>query len=1007
MPADSQTPEVIELLDSSDDEEDSAGEDDESDPSRESSSSSDQSEPEEEESSPEPNPSLTGATSAPTHDHEEPETVEQDAEELLQEQDSLAFIADAVSSATSLPTSGNVPPMVPEATSRLDLDEDIVPTADALLAQILVELADEPAYDGLELEVEEISVQEPVETTIAGEASPSPADIDDPIDHPEAEGKVEEVHVDDDGEESNPLIESAPENALETTDSLGPDQQVSDEVLQADATTVVEADLAKETSDELPDPYMPAPDTEQRIPLSPHPRPEGRSVSPSLVVEPPAKQDEISALPSAFPTRADTPTVMPDPYEAPADAFLSAPISPHDLEPSNSTSPSLLVEPPMHDPDPSSVTVEPSLQPADPSPSPSTSSAQLRQPGLPQPLWPDEAAASLEPEPPRPEADVVDEPQSVSPQTDSKSSTDGELSGQSSDLHAASHTPTLADEPADEEGSHEGRAIGLCDEASPQDEDEAPEESVVQGVHAQAANSVPDFESGPGVVNAPELPSTSTDADVPPSPVESRVGDDSDSLVDFADTIVARELQEEPLLRHHHGADPLQDAPIEPSRTPRHRRGRSSINTVAHLPLTRSQCTYRKLLLREGDLSAIVLAPQCVTADTEKLQEEGISTDGAPTRSQEALAHSQRITPDAPRIHPSLLAQLHRLVGLKMVDEGHIYLLDAPVGSRAEDVEEAEDIIRTPTAARRSMTPRRPRLSTVSTAEPEDRDVDIKVEVQVEGASAMTPRPEASPTVSKGRRSQRLSTSVEPASPMVTRLRTRQAEAASQQHDDAEPLSPQHTQTVLPTTLARRSVSIAVPEDDGRETSAPSESGPSTRTRSQKRKHEPEDPVVPTEPTDIVHPVEDEANDAAVEVDPTDPSGSGNKKKRRLATDRSFIPGSDEEDVLGEDVQVSVTSSARKRKGRASAAASGLDGAAWRELKDDDEENAFVPDGSPSVRKTRSMVKRQLPPPEVDAPGEKEAEAMDIEVQVEVQEETKPPPATRKRRWGWNPFGRK
>ncbi|KAK8843429.1 hypothetical protein IAR55_007086 [Kwoniella newhampshirensis] len=155
--------------------------------------------------------------------------------------------------------------------------------------------------------------------------------------------------------------------------------------------------------DDLPDPRLSAPDTQNITPVIPHLILEQSDISPSLIVEPPMEggvgdlspasfsplqnpaslpdlqhsvfepdlslnspdlepnnEDPLSSpvvvnkgllshdIPSVVISRPNTPPSLPDPYLPPPNTSDEQPIDPHDLEPKVIISPSLVVEAPSH-----------------------------------------------------------------------------------------------------------------------------------------------------------------------------------------------------------------------------------------------------------------------------------------------------------------------------------------------------------------------------------------------------------------------------------------------------------------------------------------------------------------------------------------------------------------------------------------------------------------------------------------------------------------------------------
>ncbi|RXK35115.1 hypothetical protein M231_07632 [Tremella mesenterica] len=398
-----------------------------------------------------------------------------------------------------------------------------------------------------------------------------------------------------------------------------------------------------------------------------------------------------------------------------------------------------------------------------------------------------------------------------------------------------------------------------------------------------------------------------------------------------------------PLLRHHHGSVPPPSLPPSPtvSSVPlrlTQRRGRPSVSPSGHLPVTRSHCFYRKLRLSAQELTAVVLAPQCVLADTDRLQEEGCHAMGVPTSSQQRRGMEAPITESTPRLHPLLATQLHRLVGTKVFAGGDCFLLEAGPNALAEDSHETHRTISM------SNTPRRPRTSvTTVTSAHDDGDEQAPPNDSVPSG----PIDAATPPMT--RRRARLSAFGTSRSSVSTDREQRSASVVN-----AVGQNPPATPSALPSEL----------KEPGQ--------GPSMGTRSQKRKL--------ARATSIIH------SDAGTEtsqisgpdVSPTALLGTqGRTKRRRFRRSTSVLSGTGIPAALvpapqgtssqvGEKqdrVEVTITS-VGKRKGLPSALER-EEGSDWRDLDTDgeeDEEDDNVQD-MPIVRTTRSMAKKQRASP--------------------------------------------
>ncbi len=408
---------------------------------------------------------------------------------------------------------------------------------------------------------------------------------------------------------------------------------------------------------ELPNPHLAPPDTNMPIPflfrdpvLKPTP-------TPSLFVEPPAPPPRPDAV-SDVPLREESPVEMPDPGLPPPDSILPGPLRPQDLEPSDSPTPSMVVEPPFYPPVPDSV------------------GANVVRADTP-PFLPDARSA-----PPDTTAETPTLP---------------------SEVYNRSPTPSLVVEPADDTTIPTALTTFIRAESPPHTPDSfvAPPDAERIMPEVQHALDPVSLRSESMIVHAPNQQPRPTGE---PEPVEFEdeprmaVQEDETQLPPVhetsADADPPMKLYDQPAeasepiasrLRHHHGdlgeaQDPATAAPAHQTRS----RANSSASLMPTPPVTRSHCFYRKLRVSDDDLTAVVLVPQCTMADAARLHESQWEEAGEPTAEEEKDARPRSMTDLHPLLHPRLAIKLHRIVGKNVFGEGHCFLLYAGVGAFAQ-----------------------------------------------------------------------------------------------------------------------------------------------------------------------------------------------------------------------------------------------------------------------------------------------------------------------------------
>lgn len=502
------------------------------------------------------------------------------------------------------------------------------------------------SFVGPDVVIREVS--EEVEMTIGGRgaavsADEARAELPDPHEAPPATSLVTPIAAQD-----QPGVEQTASLIVETP-AAAPDPE-----------TIEMSGTRPDSPTELPDPYLPAPAATRTTPLSPHDLTPHLPRTDSLVAEAPADAAPLIEVQMTDGTTS-SPVILPDPSLPPPDAVSSGPIDPHDLQPNPSPSPSLVVEPPAalpELPETRDATREPT--PVDfPAPHEPAPDAYLPAPITPHQLEPrDTPSASI----------IAHDPE-------------GQPSGPASEGEEIISEPRTATIAAGEPSAESEEREDLPAEGEEPDlmmDDSDEEEDIDQDL------------AGPMDMEAEDA---AVQADEAVRPAEAQTVDERDSR--------ARTPSPGPRLRHRHRASEAPDTPAK-----RSTRARPSQPEAGNPHVTRSHCYYRKMRIESDDIFAVVLAPQCVFADVEKLEEANAKDVGPASEEEEREAHSYPITEDEPWLHARLAAQLHQVVGPKIYHEGHCYMLSTSKGGRAEDLDEDEVIAPHSPAHARSPTPK-------------------------------------------------------------------------------------------------------------------------------------------------------------------------------------------------------------------------------------------------------------------------------------------------------------
>lgn len=282
------------------------------------------------------------------------------------------------------------------------------------------------------------------------------------------------------------------------------------------------------------------------------------------------------------------------------------------------------------------------------------------------------------------------------------------------------------------------------------------------------------------------------------------------------------------LIPHHHNDDEDESSPRVAPKSP-YRTRRS--NTI----ITRSKCSYQKLLVKDGDLSVIMVVPRC-SIDHTLLDDENAVILGPADKKEQDDSRVDLVD----KLNPVLSTKVSRLIGQVLHRVGHCSVLE----TAGEGVIEEE-------RPRRSVSVRRDRSS----------------------LPARTPEPSTPLTRSSALTSVRNSESKSRQSPTGSRTETETRAPDAQNTPKAT--EPSFDEVVLPNTP--RTPSRTQPD-----------SKPATATRQRKRKLETE---AKDEGDTSTNTVEHGGKRVAVEesAQPTEESKPKGKKKETRAAD-SQVP---------------------------------------------------------------------------------------------------------------------
>ncbi|WVF65681.1 hypothetical protein IAT40_000412 [Kwoniella sp. CBS 6097] len=141
-------------------------------------------------------------------------------------------------------------------------------------------------------------------------------------------------------------------------DSDGGDEPTLPDVLSTVQSVETTDTYMGDPVDNLPDPRASPPDATSAMPYVPHVQQPLSEISPSLIVEPPANPTSAELVSPVDAARPDTPTAFPDPSARAPDTHSFISLDPHAVVSRENRSPSLVVEPAEHDPDPEDVITE-------------------------------------------------------------------------------------------------------------------------------------------------------------------------------------------------------------------------------------------------------------------------------------------------------------------------------------------------------------------------------------------------------------------------------------------------------------------------------------------------------------------------------------------------------------------------------------------------------------------------------------------------------------------------
>ncbi|WVW79205.1 hypothetical protein I302_101171 [Kwoniella bestiolae CBS 10118] len=560
----------------------------------------------------------------------------------------------------------------------------------------------------------------------------------------------------------------------------------------------------------LPDPTVPPPNTSAAQPLDIHNMVPHDHITPSLVVEIP--QDPIPGdITSAISSRAATPPSLPDPGLPPADTSATGPLNPHDLVPHPPSSPSLIVEPPGRDPVPSDILSAPATRATTPIELPDPT---LPPPDsyLEAPITPHQLIPSEDPQTPSLQVEAAtDSPAQTMSRNPSglgsfvqfsSSDVDVDVMSEREDdddiqvhvrwIEPASSTQDVSTNAEEEDELHVEKEEEDDDNQIGGDEETNEEKSGEVSQDERDKLSAADFKQ----TDDPAIDESTSDDDIqvdvwqvsPEQPGEqAQPAQDKESLgSDEGQTDLAQEIPSEVVVEMHIGAssDTQEEPPVATSSTLAERsdeektetgspqkekppflpqvsestimrlfhrhgspnnapgpgpstvthrrtrsRGRPSDTSNLEPPTTRSRCYYEKLRVSDDDLTAVILVPHCAIPEIKQLEQESARVEGRSSESEEAEGRSLPMDVDHPILLPQLTTKIRRIVGHQLVDEGHCYVLYAKDDAKLPEVEPTGTPKGTPNRGhrkRKSVGGVTSRLSTGG--DDEDSNVSIKVE---------------------------------------------------------------------------------------------------------------------------------------------------------------------------------------------------------------------------------------------------------------------------------------
>ncbi|WVQ64037.1 uncharacterized protein L199_002196 [Kwoniella botswanensis] len=587
----------------------------------------------------------------------------------------------------------------------------------------------------------------------------------------------------------------------------------------------------------LPDPTVPPPNTSARQPLDIHTMVPQDHVTPSLVVEIP--RDPIPAdITSAISSRAATPPALPDPGLPPADTLVTGPLDPHDLVPHPPSSPSLIVEPPGRDPVPSDILSAPGTRAATPTELPDPAlpppDSYLRAPLTPHQLIPseypqtpsllveaatDSPAQTMSRNPSAlgsfvqfssSDVDVSSEGDDdiqvhvrwIEPETSTQSITTNveeqveasegnetedqstPAEGQKMDGEEQHSLNTATEEEKEaKEAAKETSEAALSAEESPS---EADIQVDVQQVSPDEQRDRPEEAQGP-------LPSSDNEADRTAKTLWESIQDDHEPSSSIMPEEVHQpvlstneerseekktekgspqkekpppflpQVSESTIMRlfHRHGSPSNASGPGPETTAHQRTRSRGRASTSLEPPTTRSHCYYEKLRVADDDLTAVILVPHCAIPGSKQLEQETSYVEGRSSESEETEGMKLQMDHDHPILLPQLTTKIRRLVGNQLVDEGHCYVLYAKEDAKVPEIEENGTPKGTPLRGhrkRRSMGGSASRLSTGG----DDEDSTVSIQVESYETPSKKRATLSPPATRSGRKRGTASASVEP-----------------------------------------------------------------------------------------------------------------------------------------------------------------------------------------------------------------------------------------------------